>query len=41
MQTIMAIFSLNLLEPINVCLYCDDSLVVKRFVNDMKGFEKI
>lgn len=39
-KSIMAIFSLNLLE-INVCLYCDDSLVVKRFVNDMKGFEKI
>lgn len=40
-KSIMAIFSLNLLEPINVCLYCDDSLVVKRFVDEMKGFEKI
>ena len=40
-KSIMAIFSLNLLEPINVCLYCDDLLVAKRFVDDMKGFEKI
>jgi hypothetical protein len=24
-----------------VCLYCDDSLVIKRFVDEMKGFEKI
>ena len=40
-KSIMVIFSLNLLEPINVCLYCDYSLVVKRFVDEMKGFEKI
>lgn len=40
-KSIMAIFSLNLLEPVNVCLYCDDSSVVKRFVDEMKGFEKI
>lgn len=40
-KSIMAIFSLNLLEPVNVCLYCDNSLVIKRFVDEMKGFEKI
>ena len=40
-KSIMAIFSLNLLEPINVCLYCNDLLVVKRFVDEMKGFKKI
>ena len=40
-KSIMAIFSLNLLEPVNVCLYCDDSTIVNKFTNDMKGFEKI
>lgn len=40
-KSIMAIFSLNLLEPVNVCLYSDDSTVVKRFMDDMRGFEKI
>ena len=39
-KSIMAIFSLNLLEPINVCLYCDDSMTIKKFVDDMKEFEK-
>lgn len=37
-KSIMAIFSLNLLELVNVCLYCDDGTVINRFVNDMKGF---
>lgn len=40
-KSIMAIFSLNLLELINVCLYCDDLSIVKRFVDDIKEFEKI
>ena len=40
-KSIMAIFSLNLLEPVNVCLYCDDSIIVNKFTNEMKGFEKL
>lgn len=40
-KSIMAIFSLNLLEEINVCLYCDNLMICNKFINDMKGFEKI
>lgn len=38
-KSIMAIFSLNLLELVNVCLYCDDSNVIEKFIKDMEGFE--
>ena len=38
-KSIMAIFSLNLLELVNVGLYCDDGKVIERFIKDMEGFE--
>lgn len=38
-KSIMAIFSLNLLELVNVCLYCDDRNVIERFIKDMEEFE--
>lgn len=38
-KSIMAIFSLNLLELVNVCLYCDNRNVIERFIKDMEEFE--
>ena len=37
-KSIMAIFSLNLLESINVCLYSNIKSVQNNFINDMKYF---
>ena len=38
-KSIMAIFSLNLLEPITVCLYCDNSRVIDTFIDKMEEFK--
>ena len=38
-KSIMAIFSLNLLEPITVCLYCDFSRVIDTFIDKMEEFK--
>lgn len=38
-KSIMAIFSLNLLELVNVCLYCDNGDIIEKFIKDMEGFE--
>lgn len=38
-KSIMAIFSLNLLELVNVCLYCDDNEIITKFIEQMKEFE--
>ena len=37
-KSIMALFSLNLLESINVCLYSNIKSVQNNFINDMKYF---
>lgn len=39
-KSIMAIFSLNLLDNIRVCLYSKDKAIQKKFINDMKIFQE-
>lgn len=38
-KSIMAIFALNLLEPITVCLYCDNKRVIDTFIHKMEEFK--
>lgn len=38
-KSIMAIFALNLLEPITVCLYSDNTRIIDTFTDKMKEFE--
>lgn len=37
-KSIMGIFSLNLLEPVRICLYSDNEQIISKFVEDMKQF---
>lgn len=37
-KSIMAIFSLNLLEPITCCLYSNDKTVQAKFLNQIKNY---
>lgn len=37
-KSIMAIFSLNLLEPITCCLYSDDKKIQLEFLNKIKKY---
>ena len=39
-KSIMAIFSLNLLDNIRVCLYSKDKAIQEKFINDMKIFQE-
>ena len=39
-KSIMAIFSLNLLDNIKVCLYSKDKAIQEKFINDMKIFQE-
>ena len=39
-KSIMGIFSLNLLEPIVVCLYSDDKGLQDRFIKEIEKFKE-
>lgn len=38
-KSIMGIFSLNILEPLKVCLYTNDSSIQNLFLKDMQYFK--
>ena len=39
-KSIMGIFSLNLLEAVNVCLYTNDKIIQNQFIKEMNIFKE-